>query len=76
MRSQFRVLLILLVLTVVAAGYVWYLDHRGPSADIVSPEQIQSLTTGAELRGTPENPATLENVTVEDDGTIHLAPAP
>lgn len=73
MSPRTRLVVIAVVLIAVGAGvYFWY---QRPRADAI-PEATIDLTTGAALRGTETNKATLDNVTAEDDGTIHLAPQP
>lgn len=71
MSLRTKGLLVVVVITVAGAGvYLWYQRSR---ADVL-PEASQDFTTGAALKGSPDNQATLDNVTADDDGTIHLLP--
>lgn len=70
-----RTWVLLGIFVLVAAGAGWYFFiYRSASAEGLPSESSLDLTTEAELKGSPGNEATLENVTVEADGTIKLAP--
>ncbi len=73
MTLRTKVLIVILVVVLAGAGiYLWYQRPRAEAP----PEATLDFTTGAALKGSADNQATLENVTAEDDGTIRLAPLP
>lgn len=74
MRS--RIFILILVLALVAIGGVlwWVVKSNRPKADAPINETTQSFTTQPALKGSPGNPDAEQNVTVDSDGTIHLAP--
>ena len=69
-----------LIVGVAAASAVgsawWYLKVYQPKADLVSNETTQSFIDRASLQGTESNTAEVQDVTIDADGTIRLAPAP
>lgn len=72
MRSRFRLFLIGALGLILVGSGVWFLTRFPPSADVFANESVQSFETVADLRGSVENPAELQDVTIDETG-IHLA---
>ncbi|MEK7461290.1 MAG: hypothetical protein AAB647_03705 [Patescibacteria group bacterium] len=70
-KRQIVLTSILLVLTIFLG---WYIGFYRPSADELASETIEQVEGQAALTGSGDNPASLEEIRIESDGTIKLAP--
>lgn len=74
-----RVQLFIMITALLGIGLVAYryLNLIRPTADVrLDDEAVIELGTPAELSGVDQNTASLEQVTIEDDGTVQLEQIP
>lgn len=74
MGRQVRNLIVTTAVVAATGFFGWYIFVHRPSADVAGNETAERFEEPAELKGTDENPAELEDVIVGEEG-IQLAPA-